>query len=199
MKPIVTVKPLHFVLGMTLAILPCSGLAKIFVVNSTGDLPDASTADGICQTSAGDCTLRAAIMQANSTPEEDAIVFAPNVTGTITLSGSELQILGSPLIIQGPGANRLIVDANFMSRVLSIQAPGFSVSISGLTLTHGMFAGADFLAENGEGGCIHNEANLTLNGCTISDSSTKGGYSLGGGFPAGSAWVEGSLARAPPL
>jgi CSLREA domain-containing protein len=195
MKWTVTAKFLQLVVGMALAILPYSSLAKIFVVNSTGDLPDTSPADGICQTTAGDCTLRAAIMQANSTPEEDAIVFAPNVTGTITLSGSELQILGAPLIIQGPGANRLTVDANFMSRVLFIQAPGFAVSISGLTLTHGMVVGAGAVGGSSGGGCIYNEANLTLNSCTVSNSSTTGGDCFGGDCDGGSAWGGAILAE----
>lgn len=51
-----------------------------FVVTSTGDEPDADPNDGVCDTdplTPGDqCTLRAAIEQANATPGEDTIEFA---------------------------------------------------------------------------------------------------------------------------
>src|SRR5688572_4032043 len=48
-----------------------SALAANFVVNSTGNEADASTADGICQTASSVCTLRAAIQQANASAGAD--------------------------------------------------------------------------------------------------------------------------------
>jgi CSLREA domain-containing protein len=47
-----------------------------FVVNVTGDAPDANTGDDLCQTATpGQCTLRAAIQQANATVGFNAITF----------------------------------------------------------------------------------------------------------------------------
>ena len=43
-----------------------------FVVNSIADDPDSSLSDDICNTSKGECTLRAAIEQANATTNVDA-------------------------------------------------------------------------------------------------------------------------------
>ena len=53
---------------------PASALA--FTVNSTADGEDVNQGDGICETAtAGECTLRAAIMEANASPGTDTISF----------------------------------------------------------------------------------------------------------------------------
>src|SRR2546421_11324470 len=57
--------------------------ATTFTVNSTGDGADSNTADGVCNDGAGNCTLRAAIQQANATPGTDTINYS--VTGSIHL------------------------------------------------------------------------------------------------------------------
>src|SRR5262249_50663790 len=49
--------------------------AATFVVDSTGDAPDASI-NGVCATALGDCTLRAAIQEANKAPGAALITFA---------------------------------------------------------------------------------------------------------------------------
>jgi CSLREA domain-containing protein len=71
--------------GLALALAPIpSALAANFTVNSTGDEPDESAADGICKIAGSNqCTLRAAIMQANASPGADVISF--NV-GTATIA-----------------------------------------------------------------------------------------------------------------
>ena len=50
--------------------------AATFVVNSTGDTPDAAPGDGVCADASGDCTLRAAIREANATLIVSTIEFA---------------------------------------------------------------------------------------------------------------------------
>jgi len=61
-----------------------------FVVNSIGDEADADIADGFCdvdQAVPGEqCTLRAAIQQANATQGDDLILFDISGTGTQTIS-----------------------------------------------------------------------------------------------------------------
>lgn len=49
-------------------------------VDSTLDTPDDNIGDGICDDGAGNCTLRAAIEEANSDPDHTTILF--NITGT---------------------------------------------------------------------------------------------------------------------
>jgi CSLREA domain-containing protein len=73
-----------------------------FVVNTTSDAVDASTADGLCETAAGDCSLRAAIQQANATVGTDYIRFDIPGPGPHTISpNSALPTVMRPAIIDG--------------------------------------------------------------------------------------------------
>ena len=81
------------VLAMMATLLAASGPASAsttFVVTETGDLPDASTGDSLCDTdileSGDQCTLRAAIQQADATVGADTINFAIPGTGVHTIS-----------------------------------------------------------------------------------------------------------------
>lgn len=62
----------------SLAVLAAAG--NVFTVNSTSDAGDANIGNGICATSAGVCTLRAAMSEANRHSGADTIVF--NIPGT---------------------------------------------------------------------------------------------------------------------
>ena len=76
--------------------------AATFTVNSTGDLPDANTADGLCDSGGGVCTLRAAIQQGNALAGTDSVVFAIAGTGVQTISpASAFPNLTQPLLIDG--------------------------------------------------------------------------------------------------
>src|SRR5262245_39359044 len=53
-----------------------SAAAKTFTVNVTGNGADANPGDGVCETGvAGNCSLRAAIQEANANPGKDTINF----------------------------------------------------------------------------------------------------------------------------
>src|SRR5262245_2083628 len=56
----------------------------------------------------GDGSLRAAVAQANAHAGADTIDFQPGLTGTIALTGGELD-LTDDLKINGPGADKLTV------------------------------------------------------------------------------------------
>jgi hypothetical protein len=141
-----------------------------FVVNSIGDSASAgSTADGICDTGAPvggapECTLRAAIEEANGTAGADA-VDATAVSGTIQL-GSRLQI-SSDLEISGPGADALTVSGEGDAggyQVVYISGGG-AVGISGLTIANGTAlpsaAGVD------AGGIMSYATTLTLDAVVV--------------------------------
>ena len=180
---------------------PQSGAS--FTVNTTADHDD-----GVCGTA--DCTLREAINASNGAAGANAITFAANVIGTITLTGGELAITDT-LRITGPGARNLSVDGNLAGRVFRIEPPGAAVTISDLTITRGQntTSGAD-----SQGGGIYNTANLTLANCTLSNNSALGGslsgttyFGVGGGIYNKGALtmtgctVTGNLAQGgtPPL
>jgi hypothetical protein len=78
----------------------------------------------------------------------DTIAFAPSLNGeTITLTSNELAINKS-LDIEGPGASLLAVSGNDFLRVFDISQ-GLTVTIAGLTLTHGV--GTGDLQDNSQG------------------------------------------------
>ncbi len=143
--------------GLLMAALVAGGLqappahaAAAFTVNDTRDLPDASTAGGTCDIDVfigGDqCTLRAAIQQANATPEPDAISFAIPGTGVKTINvgagGAQgfgaLPAITSPMTIDGytqPGASPN-TKAVGNDAVLKIELNGASVpGADGLVLS----------------------------------------------------------------
>jgi CSLREA domain-containing protein len=83
--------------------------ATTFTVNSTADTPDASLAGAACHTDVftnGDqCTLRAAIEQANATAGADAINFAVPGTGVKTIAVGATGNGGLPTIVDQVSIN----------------------------------------------------------------------------------------------
>ncbi|MFL5340385.1 MAG: hypothetical protein ACJ8F7_09560 [Gemmataceae bacterium] len=91
----------------------------------------------------------------------DTIVFAAGLAGqTITLTSDELAIKKS-LDIEGPGADKLAVSGNDTYRVFDVVNQGLTVTIAGLTITHG-HGGGGGAGSGGGGGAILN-ASSTLN------------------------------------
>jgi predicted outer membrane repeat protein len=118
-------------------------------------------------------SLRAEIAAAHS---NDTIVFAAGMVGqTITLTKGEL-LINKNLTIAGPGAGSLTASGNHASRVFEVAA-GTQVTLTGLTISNGLAAGAD-------GGAILNSGTLTVSGSTLSGNSTtdrwKGNNNFGG-------------------
>ena len=132
-----------------------------FVVNSSGDEADQLNGDGACRTSAGTCTLRAAIEEANEREGADTIQFAigsgahaifpttpfPVIFEEVTINGAtQPGYAGSPLIEidgakievedvrEGPGIDGLVlVNGNITVRALAISNFGGAA----LVLTEG--------------------------------------------------------------
>jgi len=61
--------------------------AATFTVNSTADAVDASPGNGVCATAGGQCTLRAAIQEANALAGTDATTL-PAGTYALTIAGA---------------------------------------------------------------------------------------------------------------
>jgi len=157
-------------LGITAA-LGTGGTAHAadFIVNQGGDAGDL-TCDGTC-------TLRDALddAAANSNPATvDRVLFAANVTGTITLSGTVLPTIDEPLYVDGPGAGALTVSGNNASRILQVDLPdaeeGGDVTVSGLTLT----GGRTTTGPPHGAGIANYDADLTIQDSTISGNAAVG-------------------------
>ena len=129
-------------------------------VNSTADLADAVPGDGICADSAGDCTLRAAIEEANANPGPDIIVFhipgvgphtiqhtapLPSITETVTIDGtSEPDYTGTPVIeLDGTNAG---------AGAVGLDVVAASSSITGLMVNN--FDGAGIVLRTGGGNTV---------------------------------------------
>ena len=142
--------------------------AASFTVDDLSDAPDASAGDGTCADSSGNCTLRAAIEEANALAGDGAIGFAEGSSGTIALANGELSIR-SNLTITGPGADKLTVSGGGKSRVFA--AYGGGVNISGLTITDGQ--------SNRWGGGLYVRGTLTVRNIALRDNNAADG---GGGL-----------------
>lgn len=161
---------LCILLGVVVLVSP--GAAANLQVNSTGDAVDANPGNGQCATSGGQCTLRAAIMEANASTGADTITLA---VGTYTLSiagagedaaaNGDLDITDT-LTINGPGA---IIDANDLDRVFDVVSPGITVTIRGVTIRDG--AAGDF--DNGGGGIRALPGTLTLEDVTLTGNTAQ--------------------------
>ncbi len=150
--------------------------AAVFTVGETFDGADAEPGDGVCATLGGNCTLRAAIMEANALDGPDEIVI-PSGTYTLALGGNgedsaaegDLDILDD-LTITGESADTTILTGNANKfRIFSIleKEDGGQpvVKINQLTLTQGL--------KSRDGALIYNEGNLFLDDVTLTEAGTN--------------------------
>ncbi len=155
---------------------------QTLVVDTTEDVNDGDLTPG-------DLSLREAIELANGTSGADTITFSSlfDTTQTITID-SQLPTITDDLILTGPGATRLTIDAGGGLdgmigngdgfRVLEIDdgsaTSQIHVEISGVTLT-----GGDQIGDNVGGGAILNREDLTLSSSRlVSNASTQFGGAI---------------------
>ena len=164
-----------------------------FIVNSTADAVDANPGDGACDDGAGNCTLRAAIMEANAVPGIATITLP---SGTYRLS---IQATGGDaattvnlaitddLIIEGAVEATTIVDGGGVQILSEI-----TVELSGLTVRNatssGIFNAGTLTMKHvtitgNQGGGIYNRGVLEITDSAISDNMRNG--SGGGIFNVG--------------
>ena len=136
---------------------------------------DADTADGRCQTAAGSCTLRAAVMQASTIIGTEVDIILPSGIYMFTRpsrsgldpEGGDLDFLspdgGNPIIhIFGSLDAPTIIDANGLHRVIQVH-PNRHVILTSLTLRHGFLDPQ--VGDSGAG--VRNEGVLELVRTTI--------------------------------
>lgn len=164
----------------------------LLIVNKTAD-----TADGSCDVM--DCSLREAIAAANATAGNEVIDFslAPNAPGcdpasgvcTIVLTlGTEIVVsnAGGALTINGPGADRLVIDGGAgQNRILRSDA---ELTVRGVALQNGNGSGGGAIRLGGAilatGGALALDAVVVQNNTTPSEGLTGGSgggvYIMGG-------------------
>ena len=119
-------------------------------------------------------SLRYAINYVNASSDtSNTITIDSTLTGGQTIGlDSALPQITNNVEIDGPGAGLVSVSGNDHSRVFDIS-PGTTVTISDLTITHGM-ADKDSPDVPSLGGGILNSGNLTLSEVVVSDSLAIG-------------------------
>lgn len=156
----------------------------LLTITSTVTLSNAATFTVVNTNDDGIGSLRYSVNQANTTSEEDTIVFDTKVFSTaktITLTSGQINFANS-IIINGPGSNLLTISGNNQSRIFFSNFSSSLCSINNLTLTKGF-------ATNG--GAIYTSCALELSNVVISGNMAMGAeenrtvnsiVSLGGGI-----------------
>ncbi len=148
--------------------------AQTFTVNSTADAVDAVPGDGVCETATpGECTLRAAVQEANAAPGADTISI-PAGTYRLTIFGGDednaatgdLDVLDGVTII-GSGPSNTIIDGVGNDRVFDVwrNGPDGTVTIGNLTISGG--------GSVDDGGGVRNLAGLTLTNAVVEGNSAR--------------------------
>lgn len=122
--------------GFGAPLLSAQGNDAAFTVTSTGDTPDA-VINGVCDDGAGNCTLRAAIQEANAAGGADTITFSLGAGNpTITLTSAMVAIVDT-VDINGNtgGSTRVEINGNLITQPPIFLAAGSSGSaIRGLVI-----------------------------------------------------------------
>jgi len=188
--------PLLFCLATSMATWPTHG--AILLVYNNND--------------AGAGSLRQAISDNRALGGGNTIVFSNIVTGTITLTSSELMITND-VTIQGPGASVLAISGNNARRVFNLA--NAKVELAGLRITLGStnFSGGGIscvggslalndcivsqnAANSGGGGGIYASTMLAATNCSFVANATSASMSPGSGWGSAIAQNGGSLALA---
>lgn len=173
--------------------------ASEFLVNSTLDLSDISIGDGICMDSDGDCTLRAAIEEAN------AIVGFDRVTIGFAIPGMGVHRIASETALPALTRNNITIDGTTQdgsscgdlwagtAPMWNIVVEGYSAPFDGLTINGGGsiikglnvegFRNGISIASVGENSveCSYLKGNMSAGVDIVSPDNTIGGTSVGQG------------------
>jgi len=159
-------------------------------VNAFTDQVDAKVGDGTCRTSAGRCTLRAAVQEASRSQGADAIVIPagrvelsrtntwplPSQTVDLEMSPARGDLdVGGSLTVTGAGANKTTIDANGIDRAFSVLVGG-NLILKGLTITGGDATINDKTpADIAIGGAVLNNGKLAVDRVALVRNKADGG------------------------
>ncbi|MCB2178731.1 right-handed parallel beta-helix repeat-containing protein [bacterium] len=149
------------------------GSSGVFVVNSTSDTPDANIGDGFCADAGGDCTLRAAIQEANAGSEPPyTITFNISGTAPFTISPtSAFDAITVPLIIKGKpsgdtGAPVIVLNGSGAGSANGLTISANNSKVDGLSIVN--FSGGSAIEINATGVSItNNYLGLGADGSTV--------------------------------
>jgi len=180
--------------GNTSEFSACYGPLKVlgdtlFTVNTLGDAVDNNLTDGICDSSATagvQCTLRAAVQQANANVGANTIVLPAGVYPLSIAGLDALAAVGDlditdALTLNGAGASTTAIQNETTDRVFDIRGSAV-VTMTGVTVKGGNITSS----ADGSGIIVQSNATLSLNGVSVQQNQTTAGS--GGGI-----YSEGAL------
>jgi CSLREA domain-containing protein len=168
-------------------------------VNSTGDAGDAAPGNLVCDDGAGNCTLRAAIQEANAVPGADTINFSigtgpvaipltsglPTITDAVTIDGGTQPAFGW-VELAGDGLStgdglHITAGNSTVQKLSTIGFPGNGIVLEGgggNMIQHCVLGannpGPPVRANGGYGVRITESPNNTIEDCTISGNASGG-------------------------
>lgn len=173
-------------------------LANMYVVNSAADEPDADPSDGICAAANGQCTLRAAIMDANFATGPNTITLPAGVY-VLTRPGYDDNALvgdldiGHDLTIQGAGSGVTIVDGNGAvtgDRVFQILNTAQNVTLSGMMIRNGQSLSSTIGVIGGGGLYMEGRGHLRLSDVIIEGNTAQNGGGIYANFSSQGGSME---------
>ena len=177
---------------MALLVFRTSCLAATFEVGVTTDSLDSLPGDGWCADAEGQCSVRAAFMEANALAGADTIslsadLYALTLAGTsedASLSG-DLDVTDDLTLI-GAGESSTIIDGGALDRVLDLR-PGTArtIAITALTLRNGFIDSNFSLIAGGAGLQVGSGVSLALDHVTIRDNRVANSVAAAGIANAG--------------
>ncbi len=151
-------------LGLSIRSPGAAAATLTFQVTTTTDTPDASPGDGICADASGQCTLRAAVQEADAQPSGSTITIVVPA-GTFPLKLGVLSLTANTITVQGAAGGATTVDGRNASQVFNVS-PAASVTLGQLTIIHGNAP---------LGGGIENAGTLMLTNSTVASSAAGNG------------------------
>lgn len=171
--------------GAMVVLSACEPAGIDLVVTSDGDGGDAVPGDGVCEVTvgAGDCTLRAAIDEANVLPDHETITFSEDVSSLYVFGeGDDTNEVGDLDILDGVtidgGAAGVAVEGTEADRVFDVHGgdPAPFVNLRNLTIRGGN-------ADDGGGVRLTGPQQTSIGRSLVSQNMAHG---AGGGVYVGS-------------
>ena len=116
------------------AVASSGALTGSLIVNSTGDGADVDTTDVTCADSNGNCTLRAAIEEANAQSGGTILFSIPGATPHTIRPASALPTLGDDVVIDGSTQGRSADGSTAVLVQIELDGSNAGASVDGLTL-----------------------------------------------------------------
>lgn len=152
----------HLLFLASLVFASGPAVAASFAVNSVIDARDSNAGDGVCSTSSGACSLRAAIEETNALSGADTITLPAGIYLITLADGDDKAERGDfdvtdAVTIIGSGQFSTIVDGNAADRAFDVRDDG-SLNLSNITIRNG---------DEAQGAGIRNANDLVLTDVTF--------------------------------